>query len=148
MGSSYSSSNCYLIDGYGAYRQRERRQRCLAHLIRKAIRIAESINPRTARIKVTPENLEEFRALGFRKADLDKLNDPAISKAEKNALYARRDVNYKKLYQAYGQDGVKQLTQLLSAKGLRQIYGATGVEGLKKVEQIIKLKLITEVLTK
>ncbi len=39
-----------ITDGYGAYRHRKRRQRCLAHLIRKAIGIAESINSRTARI--------------------------------------------------------------------------------------------------
>lgn len=31
-----------ITDGYGAYRHRERRQRCLAHLIRKAIAISES----------------------------------------------------------------------------------------------------------
>jgi transposase len=39
-----------ITDGYGAYRHRERRQRCLAHLIRKAIGIAQSLNLRTARI--------------------------------------------------------------------------------------------------
>ncbi|NJL52243.1 MAG: transposase [Hydrococcus sp. SU_1_0] len=39
-----------ITDGYGAYRHKERRQRCLAHLIRKAIGITESINSRTARI--------------------------------------------------------------------------------------------------
>jgi transposase len=39
-----------ITDGYGAYRHKERRQRCLAHLIRKATGIAESVNSRTARI--------------------------------------------------------------------------------------------------
>ena len=39
-----------ITDGYGAYRHRQRRQRCLAHLIRKAIGIAESVNSSTARI--------------------------------------------------------------------------------------------------
>ena len=50
-----------ITDGYGAYRHRERRQRCLAHLIRKAIGIAESINPRTARIgTLILEDLKDF----------------------------------------------------------------------------------------
>ncbi|MCC0179461.1 IS66 family transposase [Waterburya agarophytonicola K14] len=50
-----------ITDGYGAYRHRERRQRCLAHLIRKAIGIAESINSRTARIgSLILEDLRDF----------------------------------------------------------------------------------------
>ena len=50
-----------ITDGYGAYRHRERRQRCLAHLIRKAIGIAESINPRVARIgTLILEDLKDF----------------------------------------------------------------------------------------
>ena len=102
--------------------------------------IGTSAKPGKNGIKITPENLEEFRSIGFSKADLDKLNDPAITKAEKNALYARRDASYKKLYESYGQEGVEQLTRKLGAKGLRQIYGATGTEGLKKVEQIIELE--------
>ena len=102
--------------------------------------IGTSAKPGKNGIRITPENLEEFRSIGFSKADLNKLNDPTITKAEKNALYARRDANYKKLYQAYGQDGIEQLTQKLGAKGLRQIYGATGNRGLKKVQQIMELE--------
>ena len=50
-----------ITDGYGAYRHRKRRQRCLAHLIRKAIGIAESINSRTARIgTLILEDLRDF----------------------------------------------------------------------------------------
>ena len=50
-----------ITDGYGAYRHQERRQRCLAHLIRKAIGIAESINSRTARIgTLILEDLKNF----------------------------------------------------------------------------------------
>lgn len=50
-----------ITDGYGAYRHRERRQRCLAHLIRKAIAISESINSRTARIgTLILEDLRDF----------------------------------------------------------------------------------------
>ena len=60
-------------------------------------------------------------------------------------MYARRDANYKKLYEAYGQEGIEQLSQKLGAKGLRQIYGATGVNGLKKVEQIIELESLGKV---
>ena len=102
--------------------------------------IGTSARPGNNGIKITAENLEEFRSIGFSKADLDKLNNPNITKAEKNALYARRDANYKQLYSAYGQEGIEQLSQKLGAKGLRQIYGATGVDGLKKVEQIIELE--------
>jgi IS1 family transposase len=39
-----------VTDGYGAYRHRERRQRCLAHLIRKAVAITQSVHRRAARI--------------------------------------------------------------------------------------------------
>ncbi len=50
-----------ITDGYGAYRHKERRQRCLAHLIRKAIGIAESIHSRTARIgNLILEDLRDF----------------------------------------------------------------------------------------
>jgi len=50
-----------ITDGYGAYRHRKKRQRCLAHLIRKAIKIAESINARTARIgTLILNNLQNF----------------------------------------------------------------------------------------
>jgi transposase len=66
-----------ITDGYGSYRHRERRQRCLAHLIRKAIGIAESINPRTARIgTLILEDLRDFiRAikLGKNRAELDQI---------------------------------------------------------------------------
>ena len=102
--------------------------------------IGTSARPGKNAIEVTPENLEEFRSIGFSKKDLDELNDPAITKARKNELYKKRDASYKKLYDSYGQEGVEQLTQKLGAKGLRQIYGATGVGGLKKVEQIIELE--------
>jgi len=31
---------CLITDGYGAYRSFEKRQRCLAHLVRKAVALA------------------------------------------------------------------------------------------------------------
>ena len=66
-----------ITDGYGAYRHRERRQRCLAHLIRKAIAIAESVNSRTARIgTLILEDLRNFiRAIGEgeTRAELEKI---------------------------------------------------------------------------
>ena len=34
-----------VTDGYGAYRDYERRQRCLAHLIRKGLALAGGLNP-------------------------------------------------------------------------------------------------------
>ncbi len=66
-----------ITDGYGAYRHRERRQRCLAHLIRKAIGIAESVNSRTARIgTLILEELKDFiRGIsqGKTRQELDKI---------------------------------------------------------------------------
>ncbi|MEM6614400.1 MAG: hypothetical protein AAF652_19565, partial [Cyanobacteria bacterium P01_C01_bin.72] len=63
------------IDGYGTYRHRKKRQRCLAHLIRKAIGISESINNRTARIgKLILDDLRDFiHAIksGKKRAELD-----------------------------------------------------------------------------
>src|SRR3954468_15927521 len=37
-------------DGYGAYRKFKKRQRCLAHLIRKGIALAGGLNPQGAHI--------------------------------------------------------------------------------------------------
>ena len=66
-----------ISDGYGAYRHRKRRQRCLAHLIRKAIGIAESVNSRTARIgQLILTDLKDFiRAIsqGKTRRELDKI---------------------------------------------------------------------------
>ena len=66
-----------ITDGYGAYRHRKRRQRYLAHLIRKAIGIAESLNSRTARIgTLILEDLKDFiRAIreGKNPAELDQI---------------------------------------------------------------------------
>ena len=39
-----------ITDGYGAYRSYPKRQRCLAHLIRKAIAITGAINQKAAQI--------------------------------------------------------------------------------------------------
>ena len=64
-----------ITDGYGAYRHQKRRQRCLAHLIRKAMGITESINPRTARIgTLILDDLRDFiRAIreGKNRVELD-----------------------------------------------------------------------------
>jgi transposase len=66
-----------ISDGYGAYRHQKRRQRCLAHLIRKAIGIAESINSRTARIgTLILEDLRDFIIAiseGKTQKELDKI---------------------------------------------------------------------------
>ena len=66
-----------ITDGYGAYRHKERRQRCLAHLIRKAVGIAQSINSRTARIgTLILEDLRDFiRGIsqGKIQAELEKI---------------------------------------------------------------------------
>ena len=66
-----------ITDGYGAYRHRKKRQRCLAHLIRKAIGIAESINARTARIgTLILKNLQSFiHAIksGTNRVELDQI---------------------------------------------------------------------------
>lgn len=66
-----------ITDGYGAYRHRERRQRCLAHLIRKAIKISESIYSRIARIgRLILGNLRDFiHAIkeGKNRAELDQI---------------------------------------------------------------------------
>ncbi len=39
-----------ITDGYGAYRSYPKRQRCLAHLIRKAIAVTGAINQKAAQI--------------------------------------------------------------------------------------------------
>ena len=39
-----------ITDGYGAYRSHSKRERCLAHLIRKAVAITGAINQKAAQI--------------------------------------------------------------------------------------------------
>ena len=88
-----------ITDGYNAYRHRERRQRCLAHLIRKAIRISESIYSRIARIgRLILGNLRNFiHAIkeGKNRAELDQIicSLRGICYVGKNA----NQVRYKKL---------------------------------------------------
>ncbi len=66
-----------ITDGYGAYRHRTKRQRCLAHLIRKAIRISELINDRTVRIgTLILNNLRSFihgMKSGTNRVELDQI---------------------------------------------------------------------------
>ena len=50
-----------ITDGYRAYRDREKRQRCLAHLIRKAVAISEGIDKKAA--KTGDWFLREMRGL-------------------------------------------------------------------------------------
>ena len=85
-----------ISDGYGAYRHRKRRQRCLAHLIRKAIGIAESVNSSTARIgQLILTDLKDFiRALseGKTRRELDK-----IIRSLRGACYLGKRVKHEKL---------------------------------------------------
>ena len=85
-----------ITDGYGAYRHKERRQRCLAHLIRKAIGIAESINSRTARIgTLILEDLRDFIhgiSQGKTRQELDK-----IIRSLQGVCYLGKKVKHKKL---------------------------------------------------
>ncbi len=85
-----------ITDGYGAYRHKQRRQRCLAHLIRKAIGIAESINSRTARIgTLILEDLRNFiRAIseGKTRQELDQ-----IIRSLQGVCYLGKKVKHKKL---------------------------------------------------
>ena len=86
-----------ITDGYGAYRHREHRQRCIAHLIRKAIGIAESINARTARIgRLILDNLRDFiHAIksGTNRVELDQI----IRSLQGVCHVGRRVVNHEKL---------------------------------------------------
>jgi transposase len=85
-----------ITDGYGAYRHKEHRQRCLAHLIRKAIGITESINSRTARIgTLILEDLRDFiRAIGEKKtqSNLDR-----IIRSLEGVCHLGKKVKHKKL---------------------------------------------------
>jgi len=85
-----------ITDGYGAYRHQKRRQRCLAHLIRKAIGIAESINPRTARIgTLILEDLKDFiHAIksGTNRAELD-----TIIRSVQGICHIAKKVKHRKL---------------------------------------------------
>ena len=85
-----------ITDGYGAYRHRKRRQRCLAHLIRKAIGIAESINPRISRIgTIILEDLRDFiRAIreGKNRAELE-----TIIRSLRGICYVGKKVKHRKL---------------------------------------------------
>jgi hypothetical protein len=47
---SLTSHQWLVTDGYAAYRSQPKRQRCLAHLIRKAVAITGAINHKAAQI--------------------------------------------------------------------------------------------------
>jgi len=85
-----------ITDGYGAYRHRKKRQRCLAHLIRKAIGISESINARTARIgTLILDDLRDFiHAIksGKNRAELDQ-----IIRSLRGICYVGKQVKHTKL---------------------------------------------------
>lgn len=86
-----------ITDGYGAYRHRKRRQRCLAHLIRKAIGIAESINARTARIgTLILDNLRDF--IHAIKSETNRVElDQIIRSLQGVCHVGKRVVNHEKL---------------------------------------------------
>ncbi|WP_017327097.1 IS66 family transposase [Synechococcus sp. PCC 7336] len=75
-------------DGYGAYRWYEHRQRCLAHLIRKALALAQAVE-REAR-QLAQWLLEEMRELihAMATAASDDPDDPGVIRLQKVALIA------------------------------------------------------------
>lgn len=85
-----------ITDGYGAYRHRKRRQRCLAHLIRKAIGITESINSRTARIgTLILEDLKDF--IGAIKEGQTEKELERIVRSLQGICHLAKTVKHKKL---------------------------------------------------
>jgi transposase len=85
-----------ITDGYGAYRHQQRRQRCLAHLIRKAIGITESINSRTSRIgRLILDDLKDFISAireGKNQAELE-----IIIRSLRGICYVGKKVKHQKL---------------------------------------------------
>lgn len=85
-----------IADGYGAYRHRERRQRCLAHLIRKAIGVAESINSRTARIgTLILDDLRDF--IGAIREGKNRVELDLIIRSLQGICYVGKKVQHQKL---------------------------------------------------
>jgi hypothetical protein len=85
-----------ITDGYGAYRHHKRRQRCLAHLIRKAIGITESINSRIARIgRLILEDLRDFiRGI---KEEKNRAELETIIRSLQGICYVGKKVKHRKL---------------------------------------------------
>lgn len=75
-------------DGYGAYRWYENRQRCLAHLIRKALAVTQALDAKAS--EIAQWLLEEMRALIHAIATLgrDDPDDPGHQRLKKLALLA------------------------------------------------------------
>jgi hypothetical protein len=77
-----------VTDGYGAYRGYEHRQRCLAHLIRKAVALSEAVDAEARQL--AQWLLEEMRELihALATADGDDPDDPGTLRLQKVALLA------------------------------------------------------------
>lgn len=76
-------------DGYAAYRWYEQRQRCLAHLIRKALALAQAVDPEAR--ETAQWLLEEMRELMHALSTLghDDPDDPGTQRLQKMAILAK-----------------------------------------------------------
>jgi transposase len=85
-----------ISDGYGAYRSYEKRQRCLAHLIRKALALTQAVDAEAKQIGQWL--LEEMRELinDIAKAGSDDPEDPGTARLKAVAQLAKAS-EHKKL---------------------------------------------------
>jgi transposase len=88
-----------VTDGYGVYRDRLRRQRCLAHLIRKAIALAEAIGEKPKRFGEWL--LRELRQLIHTVAeageDAKKQTPPILARLKRACLLGAKEKDHSKL---------------------------------------------------
>lgn len=84
--------------------------------------------------------MTELRAIGFDNAEFQRLQDPDLPAAERQALINQHQTAFADLRANFDDGTIEAFVQRLGGKGFRQVYSATGNEGLKTVLNILELE--------
>ena len=86
------------------------------------------------------DELNQWRRIGLNEQEIAQLNDPNISRADREALIARSNAVYRQLYGQVGAEGLSTLNQRLGVDGVQIVYQAGGNDGLQTVIDVIGLE--------
>ena len=92
------------------------------------------------RLRVDAQEITELRAIGLDNAEFQRLQDPNLPAAEKQALIAQHQTAFADLMANFDEGTIQTFVQRLGGKGFRQVYSATGNEGLRTVIEVLELE--------